>query len=307
VVDDGSTDNTAAVVAAAMGSDARIRYLKQENQKQGAARNLGLSHSQGSYVQFLDSDDLLERRKLELHIRFLEQHPDIDIVYSGVRYFSTDRPDERLVSRQYSMWDDGGAWMPEISGPGSAILPALLRNNIMVVNAPLVRRQVIERTGAFDPALTPVEDWHYWIRCAAAGSAFHYDDGKESMALVRSHALSASADGRRMLRATVRMRSALATLELGSEMHQLNQQLLAESKGLLGIEEVINGNLWKGIEQICSAALADNRPRSKAKWLLCALSAPFVSKERLGGMVTSSVTGSLAGVFTRVRSGRSRN
>src|SRR5262245_6278913 len=79
VVDDGSTDNTAAVVAAAAASDPRIHYFKQENQKQAAARNRGLSHSQGSYVQFLDSDDLLERRKLELHIKFLEQHPDIDI------------------------------------------------------------------------------------------------------------------------------------------------------------------------------------------------------------------------------------
>src|SRR5215813_13069315 len=307
IVDDGSTDNTAAVVEAAAASDPRIRYFKQENQRQGAARNLGIKQSRGNYLQFLDSDDLLERKKLELHVRFLEGHPEVDIVYSGVRYFSTDNPDERLVSRRYSMWDDGGAWMPEISGQGSSILPVLLRNNIMVVNAPLVRRSVIEKAGAFDVALTPVEDWQYWIRCAAAGSTFHYDDGQESMALVRSHELSASADGRRMLRATVRMRSGLAAVELSAEMQQLNQQLLAEAKGLLGVEEVINGNLLKGMKQIFSAALSDNRPRCKGKWLLCAVSAPFVSNERLHEMVTSSVTGSLAGIFAKPKTKNSRD
>ena len=301
VVDDGSTDNTEAVVKSAAAGDPRIRYFKQENQKQAAARNLGLRQSKGSYIQFLDSDDLLERRKLELHVAFLEQHPEIDIVYSGVRYFSSENPDERLVSRRYSMWDDGEAWMPEFSGHGRKVLPALIRNNIMVVNSPIIRRRVIDLVGDFDITLTPVEDWQYLIRCAAKDLTFHYDDAEESRALVRSHSLSASADGRRMLRATVRMRAGLATLPLGAEMHELNELLLAETKGLLGIEEVVNGNLGRGMSQVFKAALMDKRPRYKAKWALCAISAPFVSKERLQGMVTSSVSGSFAGALRKLK------
>ena len=231
IVDDGSTDNTEAVVTAAAASDSRIRYYKQENRKQAAARNHGLRQSKGDYVQFLDSDDLLERRKLELHVAFLQQHPEIDIVYSGVRYFSSDNPDERLVSRRYSIWDDGEAWMPEISGPGSRVLPAFVRNNIMVVNSPLIRRSVIDAIGEFDITLTPVEDWQYLIRCAAAGLMFQYDDADESRALVRSHSLSASADGRRMLQATVRMRTGLAALALGAEMHNSMSRCWPKQKG----------------------------------------------------------------------------
>ena len=55
VVDDGSTDETAAVVAS-YGS--RIRYFQQQNQGPGAARNLGAKYATGEYIAFLDSDDL---------------------------------------------------------------------------------------------------------------------------------------------------------------------------------------------------------------------------------------------------------
>jgi glycosyltransferase involved in cell wall biosynthesis len=294
VVDDGSTDDTSEVVSAFASQDPRIRYLRQENQKQAAARNLGIANSQGEYFQFLDADDLIEARKLELHATYLKEHSEIDIIYSSVRYFRSKNPSERLLSRRYSMWDDGNSWMPETSGSGNEILSKLLRNNIMVVNAPLVRRSTIERVGLFNVALPPVEDWEYWIRCAARGAAFLYDESLESHALVRSHLESASADGRRMLTATLRLRKEVRKLSLPTELAKLNNQLLVEAKGLLGIEEVINDRLGPGIFQLFKAALMDHRLRPRAKWLLCAVSAPFVSKQRLKEMVTGSVTGSLA-------------
>ncbi len=304
VVDDGSFDDTAQIVAAFAREDSRIRYLRQENQKQAAARNTGIKNSKGEYFQFLDADDLIEPRKLELHTRYLEEHPEIDIVYSGVRYFSSENPDERLVSRRYSMWDDGGSWMPEVSGSGKAVLNKLLRNNIMVVNAPLLRRRTIEAVGRFNVALTPVEDWEYWIRCAAQGAVFHHDESSASHALVRSHSQSDSADGRRMLRATVRLRKAVQQLRLDPELRELNRQMRAEAEGLLGIEEVINDRLGLGMYQLGRATLLDRRPRPTAKWLLCLLSAPFVSKERLQGMVTGSLTGGLAKAMRKGESNR---
>lgn len=299
VVDDGSTDNTEEVVSSFVTQDSRIRYFKQNNQKQAAARNTGIQNSKGTYFQFLDADDLIEPRKLELHAASLEAHPEIDIVYSGVRYFSSENPTERLLSRRYSMWEDGNSWMPEVSGNGNVVLSKLLRNNIMVVNSALVRRSRIESVGLFNIALTPVEDWEYWIRCAAHGAAFRYDDAQESHALVRSHSESASADGRRMLTATLRLRKEVSELPLDAEMRELNRRMLAEAEGLLGIEEVINDRLGRGVYQLFRAAAMDHRLRPTAKWLLCALSAPFVSKERLKGMVTASVTGSLAKVVSK--------
>lgn len=293
VVDDGSTDNTEEVVAFYSKQDPRIRFIHQSNQRQAAARNTGIKNSAGAYLHFLDADDLIEPRKLELQVAYLEQHPEVDITYSGVRYFTRDNLSERLLSRQYSSWEDAGLWMPEISGAGKSILPSLLRNNIMVVNSPLIRRRAVDQVGLFDVGLTPVEDWDYWIRCAAKGLTFRFDDFEEARALVRAHQLSSSKDQRRMLRATLRMRKKLAALLVDEEMRQLNRLKLAEAEGHLGIEEVVNGRLSAGLYQILKAAVVAPRLRFKAKWVICAASAPFVSRHRLRQMVTSSLTASL--------------
>src|SRR5215831_15925290 len=70
VIDDGSTDNTSEVVRVYCKSDPRIKYLPQMNSGPSVARNNGIRHSRGSYLQFLDADDLLEKRKIEHHVRF---------------------------------------------------------------------------------------------------------------------------------------------------------------------------------------------------------------------------------------------
>ena len=65
VADDGSTDETPDLVARLAARDRRIRYLRQENQGLAAARNLGLAEARGTWVAFLDDDDLWHERMLE--------------------------------------------------------------------------------------------------------------------------------------------------------------------------------------------------------------------------------------------------
>ena len=293
VVDDGSTDNTDEVVQRLAAGEKRIRYMRQENARQAAARNNGIAHAQGDYIQFLDADDLIEPHKLEGQVAFLEEQPNVDIVYCGVRYFTSLRSGELLLSRQYSSWEGAGAWMPEISGKGKEILLALLRNNIMVVNAPLIRRRVIDQVGLFDVDLTPVEDWEFLIRCAASGVSFGFHDDEGTRALVRAHQASASLNQPRYLRSVLKMRKKIARLNLDAEALELNRRKLAETEGHLGVEEVARGKLGTGISQMIKAALRDPRLRFRAKWLICAASAPFVSGDRLKGMVTSSLSGSI--------------
>lgn len=295
VVDDGSTDNTREVVSAYAEKEPRIRYIRQENARQAAARNNGIRHSSGAYFQFLDADDLIEKQKLERQVAFLEQHPDTDIVYSGARYFTTENRDDLSHSRSYSVWDDGQPWMTGVSGHGHQILPRLLRNNITVVNSPLVRRQVIEEVGNFDESITPVEDWDYWTRCALKGKHFEYDDAEDARALVRAHELSSSLDGRRMMRSTLSMRKIWATKTLRESPHlQINRDLIAEGEGLLGVEEAMQGHRLKGILQIIKAATLARQIRHRAKWLACALVTPFASKDRLRKFVSTPVSESLS-------------
>jgi glycosyltransferase involved in cell wall biosynthesis len=72
VVDDGSTDNTVALIE---GLDPRLKLIRQENQGTAGARNAGLSASAGSYIAFLDSDDEWLPHHLELCVSFLEAFP----------------------------------------------------------------------------------------------------------------------------------------------------------------------------------------------------------------------------------------
>src|SRR3989440_1186714 len=87
VVDDGSTDDTEEVVKRIAADERRISYLRQDNARQAAARNNGISHAKGNYFQFLDGDDLIEPQKLEQQVTFSEQHTRLDITYSGGRCF----------------------------------------------------------------------------------------------------------------------------------------------------------------------------------------------------------------------------
>lgn len=301
IVDDGSTDNTSEVVARYLEKDSRIKFYQQKNQRQAAARNIGIRNSNGKYFQFLDADDLIETKKLERQVEYLEQHPDVDIVYGSVRYFNTGNIHERL----YSMWEGNRPWMPETSGQGDSVLLALVKHNIMVINSPLVRKRVVDTVGLFDEHLPPAEDWDYWIRCAAAGKRFEYQDFEDTLALVRSHPPSSSRDGRRMFISTLIIRKKFRDLVSDADTLRLNDEKITEETGLLGVEEVSHGNLIKGAYQIYKAGIMDRRMKHKLRWFTCALIAPFVTKEKFKVIFSSSITNSLAGALRASKKARS--
>jgi glycosyltransferase involved in cell wall biosynthesis len=86
VVNDGSTDNTQAIMEEYIKKDKRFKHIYQPNQGQSATRNKGLSLATGNYIQFLDADDLLERRQVRRAGKVFKQYPAVDVVYGDVRY-----------------------------------------------------------------------------------------------------------------------------------------------------------------------------------------------------------------------------
>ena len=73
LVDDGSTDDTAAICQAYCRVDKRLRYFQQANQGQGAARNKGLDYAQGEYIGFVDGDDYIHPQMYEVLIKEAEE------------------------------------------------------------------------------------------------------------------------------------------------------------------------------------------------------------------------------------------
>jgi glycosyltransferase involved in cell wall biosynthesis len=288
VVDDGSTDATPEIVARYAERDARIRYTRQENSRQAAARNAGLRACAGEYVQFLDADDLIEAEKFERQVGYLEEHPEVDIVYGGVEFFRTAGPEGRPEAG-----GEDGEWWAGVSGEG--VLAALVRRNIIVINSPLVRRSVVEEAGYFDEGLPPVEDWDYWLRCAALGKRFDYRPFAGTLALVRRHPSSSSRDRRRAYRAVLLTREKIKSLTGDPSLLALNEEERIKDQERLAYEEIDCGGLGVCFTQMVRAGLANRKAKHRAKWIACACLAPFLPRVRLKALVSSPVTGFLPG------------
>lgn len=154
VVDDGSVDATASVVAGF--GDTRIRYLYQNNAGRSVARNKGLALACGEYVAFLDDDDLYLPHKLATQAAFLDQHKDIGLVAGGARIISEDG----TVIRERQSWKE----QPQLS------LPACLYACPLLTCTVLFRQQWLAQLDHwFDAAMDRAEDTDFWIRLLLAG------------------------------------------------------------------------------------------------------------------------------------------
>jgi len=97
LVDDGSTDDTESVVRARFGGEGRLRVLRKENGGAASARNLGLEEARGTYVSFLDSDDLYLPGHLASQIACLQAHAGADVVVCDARYEGAWKHEGRTV------------------------------------------------------------------------------------------------------------------------------------------------------------------------------------------------------------------
>jgi glycosyltransferase involved in cell wall biosynthesis len=160
IVDDGSTDGTAAVVAAV--DDPRLRYIAQPHRGVAAAMNTGLRAARGRYVARLDSDDVWLPDLLATQVAVLETRPEVAVVYARGQGMEADGT---LTTH---VWGFGPRW------PGDALRSQLHGDftcNITVV----ARRACIERAGGFDESLAAHEDWDLWLR-VARHSLFAFTD-----------------------------------------------------------------------------------------------------------------------------------
>lgn len=198
VIDDGSTDNTKDVVLAFIERDQRIQYFFQENRGLSAARNFGIEKSSGYYVQFLDADDALSPKKIQIQVEYLEKNTEIAICYVDPFYFKDQKGEQRFSNINLT----DVSWMPKLTKDADKIetVELLLEGNIMPVNSPLVRRNVINTIGGFNAHLNSLEDWDFWLR-AAFSFKIVYLHHPEAYCLIRVHRTSMSQDRMRMIKA----------------------------------------------------------------------------------------------------------
>lgn len=154
VVDDGSTDETRRCVEA---FGPRVRYIHQSNAGPSAARNTGIRASRGTFLAFLDADDVWLPRKLERQVAVMEADPEIGVVYTW-----------------WAHVDETGAPLPQTVQPThhGHVFEQLLRGCFVTPAMSLIRRSCLDRVGLFDTGMRRGEDWDLLLRIAGARYVF---------------------------------------------------------------------------------------------------------------------------------------
>jgi len=166
IVDDGSTDETPAVVAELLERHPHrtIRSIRQENSGQPAiSRNRGIAEARGEYVLCLDADDLIAPTMLERCLEVLESDPTIAIAYTDRRDF--DGVEQVVLAGDYDF--------------------ARLRFANHISYCALFRRAVWEAVGGYRTNVKGCEDWDFWVAAGARG--FHGRRIPEPLFCYRRH------------------------------------------------------------------------------------------------------------------------
>ena len=159
VVDDGSTDNTRAVLAE---YGEKLRLVVQSNQGVCRARNAGLALARGEFICFLDHDDVWYPEMIALQLKAFGVDADVGCVYANYTHWYSD------AVGQYADPGELRARCPmdsELDASMSGWIYHLLLIDCHVqTSAAMIRSEVFRQCGAFDESLPYSEDWDLWLR-----------------------------------------------------------------------------------------------------------------------------------------------
>ena len=179
LVDDGSTENTDRI---ANIKDRRLRYYRQGNKGASIARNYGIDVAKGSYIAFLDSDDLFAKSKIEKQLAYMEENPDVLLSHTSYETI-TERGDflQKVPSGEFS----------------GDVYPQIICGCPIATPTVMVCRKVFDEGLRFEESVNVGEDIILWARIAKRSNILGID---EYLTKVRIHKNSASIDPGKQLR-----------------------------------------------------------------------------------------------------------
>ena len=149
IVDDGSTDETAAVAQQLIDQnpDRAIRLVSQANAGLATARNIAIGTARGRYILPLDADDTLDPTFLAVTTDCLDENAHIGIVYTDIQHFGTAD----------DIWRCGEFTLD------------VEKDDNRIPYCALFRREVWATTGGYQTGIDGYEDWHFWLKCLLLG------------------------------------------------------------------------------------------------------------------------------------------
>lgn len=150
VIDDGSLDKTKEVLKKYYN---KIRYLYQANSGPAAARNLGIRKSHGTYIAFLDADDVFMPEKIERQVRCLEENTSLGLVYCDA----------------CTSYEDGtkiGSINAERRAYSGHVFDKLFLDCFILTPTVMIRKECFNKIGYFNECLKRSEDYEFYLRIA---------------------------------------------------------------------------------------------------------------------------------------------
>lgn len=159
VVNDGSTDRTQEVLDTFCD---RITVITTPNRGVSRARNIGIETSSGELIAFLDADDVWHDDKIERQVAFLDQDPTVGLCCCD---YLIDNGSQIGAASHFEMLQEKFGCPVELWRHDP--LGMLLRGNFLgTTSTVLLRRDVLELVGLFNPRYKQAEDYDLWLRCA---------------------------------------------------------------------------------------------------------------------------------------------
>lgn len=187
IVDDGSSDETAAVAERYAKRDRRIQLVRQANAGVSVARNRGIAEARHDWLLFLDADDTIAPEHLRLMTAALARDDSLDAVRSG----------------WCSVTSDGHRTCESVPRRVGDLFEQLATDWRFAIHACVLRKTVAQEAGGFEPGLRTSEDWDFWQRVARTGARF--GAVPEVLAFYRMRKGSASKQARSMLVDAIRV------------------------------------------------------------------------------------------------------
>ena len=217
VVDDGSTDNTAAVASTYKD----VRYVWQPNAGLSAARNTGMYSSNGTFIVFLDADDILLPCALEAGLACFKSHPECGFVYGGHRVIEIDGS---------LLWQK----VPCLHHDDDQYLELLRVNHIAMHGTVMYRCDILKAAGGFNLSLAACEDYDVYLRIARYHPVYCH---REVIAEYRQHGANMSRGAALMLVTSLAvLRAQRAHLGGNADYIRAYKEGLKNWRGIYGVQ-----------------------------------------------------------------------
>jgi glycosyltransferase involved in cell wall biosynthesis len=167
IIDDGSTDDTTAVLQRYADRDSRIRFIEQENRGHAPSLNRGIEAAKGEYIARMDSDDISLPRRFQLQVEHLDANPECVLVGGEAQAIDSDGNTLDGMSQQPRRANANKA---DIQYDHDNIDKALLGGKWAFIHpSVMMRKEKVYEIGGYKERFDPAEDLDLFIRLSEAG------------------------------------------------------------------------------------------------------------------------------------------